>query len=70
MVGGYLDMKVGIFQIPLKEPVPWAYLREDLFQCSHPRRPFHEGVFQVSEIEGGSQATILFGGEEVSGVEA
>ncbi len=54
-MGGYLDVKVSVFQIQRKEPVPWA---------------FHEGAVQVPEIEDGSEATILFGDEEVAAVEA
>ncbi len=48
--GGYLHVKVRIFQIQQHEPVPWAYLREDLFQSDHPELPFHLGVIQESEI--------------------
>ncbi len=48
-MGGYLDVKVCVFQIQRHEPVPWAYLREDLFQ-SEPERAFHQGVIQKSEI--------------------
>ncbi len=40
--GGYLDVKVRVFQIQLHESVPWAYLQEDLFQSYHPERPFHQ----------------------------
>ncbi len=65
-MGDYLDVKVGVFQVQKKEPVPWAYLREDLFQCSHPERLIHEGAFQVPEIEDGPQTTILFGDVEVT----
>lgn len=39
----------------------WPYFREDLFQCSHSERLFHEGAVQVSEIEEGD--------EEVTNVE-
>ncbi len=53
-----------------KEPVPWAYLREDLFQSSHPERPFHEGAVQVPEIEDGPEAAIFFGNEEVMAAKA
>ncbi len=63
-------MKVSIFQIQRKEPVPWAYLREDPFQGSHSERPFHEGTVQTSEIEDGPEVAILFGDEEVTAVEA
>ncbi len=48
VMGGYLDMKVSVFQIQWHEPVPWAYLREDLLQCDHPERPFYQGVIQES----------------------
>ncbi len=48
VMGGYLDVKVRIFQIQQLKPVPWAYL--DLFQSDHPERPFHQGVIQESEI--------------------
>ncbi len=68
--GGYLDVKVSIFQVQRKEPVPWAYLRQDLFQCNHPERPSHEGTVQEPEIEDGSQAAIHLGDEEVTAVEA
>ncbi len=44
VVGGYPDVKVGVFQVQRKEPVLWADLREDLFQCSHPERAFHKGT--------------------------
>ncbi len=53
VVGGYLDVKVSVFQIQAKEPVPLAYLRNDLLQCNHPEHPSHEGVVQGSEIEDG-----------------
>ncbi len=69
-MGGYLDVKVHVFQIQRHEPVPWANLREDLFQCDHPERPFYQGVIQESEIENRSQATVFFGDEEVAAVEA
>ncbi len=36
VMGGYLDVNVRVFQIQRHEPVPWAYLREDLFQSDHP----------------------------------
>ncbi len=48
---GCLDVKVRVFQIQRKEPVPWAYFREDLLQFNW---PFHKGAVQVSEIEDGS----------------
>ncbi len=32
------------------EPVPWAYLWEDLFQSDQPEQPFHQAVIQESEI--------------------
>ncbi len=51
MVGGYLDVKVSVFQIQAKEPVPWANLQEDLFQRNHPEQPSHEGTVQGSKIE-------------------
>ncbi len=44
VVGGYLDVKVSVFQIQGKEPVSWAYFQEDLFQRNYPERPSHEGV--------------------------
>ncbi len=40
--GGNLDVKVRVFQIQ-RQPVPWAYLREDLFQSDRPELPFHQG---------------------------
>ncbi len=46
-------MKVSVFQIQGKEPVSWAFLREDPFQRNHPERPSHEGEVQGSEIEEG-----------------
>ncbi len=54
VVGGYLDVKVSIFQIQRKEPLPWAYLHEDLLRCNHPEWSFHKDVIQMSEIENGS----------------
>ncbi len=69
-MGGYLDVKVSVFQIQRKEPVSWAYLREDLFQSSHSERSFHEGTVQVSEIKDGLEVAILFGDEEVMAAEA
>ncbi len=62
-------MKVSIFQVQRKEPVPWVYLRGDLFQCGYPESPFHEGAVHVSEIEDGPEASILFRDEEVTAVE-
>ncbi len=53
LVGGYLDEKVSVSQIQRKEPVPWAYLREDWIQCNYLERPFHKGTIQMSEIEDG-----------------
>ncbi len=41
-----------------------------LLRCNHPERPFHKGPIQMSEIENGSQTTILLGDEEVTAVEA
>lgn len=32
VMGGYLNVKVSIFQIQDKEPVPWAYLHEICFK--------------------------------------
>ncbi len=49
-MGGYLDVKVHVFQIQRHEPVSWAYLWEDLFQSDHPERPFHQGIIQESKI--------------------
>ncbi len=69
-MGGYLDVKVCIFQVQRTEPVPCANLREDLLQRDHPERPSHEGVIQASEIEDGPEAAILFGDEEVTAVKA
>lgn len=65
--GGYLDVKVGVFQVQRKELLPWSYLREDLLQCSHSER-FDEGAVEVPEIEDGPLAAILFGDEEVLAV--
>lgn len=48
---GYLDVIVSIFQIYHYEPVPWAYMLEDLFQSQHPEWVFHQHMIQVSEIE-------------------
>ncbi len=70
VMGGYLDVKVCIFQIQRTEPVPCANMREDLLQRDHPERPSHEGVIQASEIEDGPEAAILFGDEEVTAVKA
>ncbi len=69
-MGGYLDVKVCVFQVQRTEPVPCANLREDLLQRDHPERPSHEGVIQASEIEDGPEAAILFGDEEVTAVKA
>ncbi len=69
-MGGYLDVKVCVFQVQRTEPVPCANLREDLLQRDHPERPSHEGVIQASEIEDGPEAAILFGDEEVTDVKA
>ncbi len=44
VIGGYLNVKVSVFQIQRKEPVPWAYLREDLLRCNHPEWTFHKGA--------------------------
>ncbi len=63
-------MKVSVFQVQRKEPVPWAYLCEDLFQSNHPERPSYESMVKEPEIENGSQAAILFGDEEATAVEA
>ncbi len=49
-MGGYLNMKVSIFQIRWQEPIPWEYLREDLLQCDNREQPFYQGVIQESEI--------------------
>ncbi len=68
--GGYLDVKVRVFQIQWHEPVPWAYLQEDLFPSNHPERPFHQGVIKDSEIKKRSQAAVFFGDEEVVAVKA
>ncbi len=70
VMGGCLDVKVCVFQVQRKEPVPCANLREDLLQREHPERPLHEGAIQVSEIEDGLEAAILFGDKEVTAVEA
>ncbi len=70
VMGGYLDVKVCVFQVQRTEPVPCANLREDLLQRDHPERPSHEGVIQASEIEDGPEAAILFGDEEVTAVKA
>ncbi len=69
-MGGYLDVKVCVFQVQRTEPVPCANLREDLLQRDHPEWPSHEGVIQASEIEDGPEAAILFGDEEVTTVKA
>ncbi len=69
-MGGYLDVKVCVFQVQRTEPVPCANLREDLLQRDHPEWPSHEGVIQASEIEDGPEAAILFGDEEVTAVKA
>ncbi len=65
-----LDVKVCVYQVQRKEPVPCMNLREDLLQSYHPERPPHEGVIQVSEIEDGPEAAILFGDEGVTTVDA
>ncbi len=55
-MGGYLDVKVCVFQVQRTEPVLCANLWEDLLQRDHPERPSHEGVIQASEIEDGPEA--------------
>ncbi len=69
-MGGYLDVKVCVFQVQGTEPVPCANLRGDLLQRDHPERPSHEGVIQASEIKDGPEAAILLGDEEVTAVKA
>ncbi len=66
VMGGYLDVKVCVFQVQRKEPVPCANLREDLLQRDQDEWPPHESVIQVSEIEDGPEAAILFGDEEIA----
>ncbi len=70
VMGGYLDVKVCVFQVQRTEPVPYVNLRGDLLQRDHPEQPSHEGVIQASEIEDVPEATILFGDEEVTAVKA
>ncbi len=48
--GGFLDMKVSVYQIQWHEPIPWVYLWDDLLQFDHPEQPFYQGVIQESEI--------------------
>ncbi len=50
VMGGYLDVKVHVFQIQRHEPVPRENLQEDLFQSDHPEQPFHRGVIKKSEL--------------------
>ncbi len=52
--GGGLSGCETVFQIEQKEPVPWAYLRENLLRRNHPEQPFHKGAIPMSEIENGS----------------
>ncbi len=47
VVGGYLDVKVGVFQVQREELVLWVDLQEDLFQCIHPEWLIHEGTIQT-----------------------
>ncbi len=49
-MGGYLDVKVHVFQIQRHEPVPRENMQEDLFESDHPERPFYLGVIKESEI--------------------
>ncbi len=57
-------------EVSRKEPLPCVNLREDLLQRDRPGRLLQEGAIQVSEIEDGPEAVILFGDEEVTAVEA
>ncbi|MGL5292748.1 MAG: hypothetical protein ACRC9V_03005 [Aeromonas sp.] len=38
VMGGYLDVKLRVFQIQGEEQVPWAYIPEDLLQGNHSER--------------------------------